>query len=92
MTDDAKPRRTRSRRGARTGASEAADAPVARTETVPTPTPAASAPERPVQETHLRQSDRRGESGATETKRSDGRPFGEGDIPAFLRRPVSLKG
>ena len=95
VTDGAKPRRTRSRRGARASASEAAetaDAPVARTETVPTPTPAASAPERPVQETHLRQSDRRGESGATETKRSDGRPFGEGDIPAFLRRPVSLKG
>ncbi|MBU1540337.1 MAG: RNA helicase, partial [Alphaproteobacteria bacterium] len=54
------------------------------------PTPATS--DRPVQETHLRQSDRRGDSAAQESQRSNGRPFGEGDIPAFLRRPVSLKG
>jgi hypothetical protein len=49
------------------------------------------APDRPVQETHLRQSDRRGDNAAPEAQRSNGRPFGEGDIPAFLRRPVSLK-
>ncbi|MBU3969230.1 MAG: DEAD/DEAH box helicase, partial [Alphaproteobacteria bacterium] len=97
--DAAKPRRTRSRRGARPAAAEAAvtaDAPAA----APSPAPVAAAadapvaasPDRPVQETHLRQSDRRGENAGAEPQRSNGRPFGEGDIPAFLRRPVPLKG
>jgi hypothetical protein len=45
-----------------------------------------------VQETHLRQSDRRGGAVEPESQRSDGRPFGESDVPAFLRRPVSIKG
>jgi hypothetical protein len=56
-----------------------------------TAAPAAPSQDRPVQETHLRQSDRRGDSGSPEPRRSNGRPFGEGDIPAFLRRPVLPK-
>jgi hypothetical protein len=47
--------------------------------------------ERPVQETHLRQSDRRGDRADAQPERSNGRPFGEGDVPAFLRRPVSTR-
>jgi superfamily II DNA/RNA helicase len=98
VPDAPKARRTRSRRGARPAAMEAAEvteavvaepAPVA----VPASTAAPAAPsqDRPVQETHLRQSDRRGDSGSPEPRRSNGRPFGEGDIPAFLRRPVLPK-
>jgi superfamily II DNA/RNA helicase len=94
---DAKPRRTRSRRGAKPAAAAAAEvaepAPTVAARAAPSdtrPTPATS--DRPVQETHLRQSDRRGDSAAPESQRSNGRPFGEGDIPAFLRRPVALKG
>lgn len=45
-----------------------------------------------MQETHLRQSDRRGDRADARPERSNGRPFGEGDVPAFLRRPVSIKG
>jgi len=92
-SDASKPRRSRSRRGARSASADVAQAAEA-----PTPAPAAlveapaPAQDRPVQETHLRQSDRRGESANSEPQRSNGRPFGEGDIPAFLRRPVSLKG
>ncbi len=90
-TQDApKPRRTRSRRGAKPAVSEAADAPApASAEAPASPVPSQ---DRPVQETHLRQSDRRGDSSDKEPQRSNGRPFGEGDVPAFLRRPVSLKG
>jgi superfamily II DNA/RNA helicase len=93
--DSPKPRRTRSRRGGRSAAAESAEAaesPVVAAMTVPAvPTPAAPSTDRPVQETHLRQSDRRGDNGASEPQRSNGRPFGEGDVPAFLRRPVSIK-
>ena len=85
-------RRSRSRRGAKTAAPEtagdtvepAAEASVAAVE--------AAAPERPPQEAHLRQSDRRGARPAAEPQRSNGRPFGESEVPAFLRRPVSIKG
>ncbi|WP_439478737.1 DEAD/DEAH box helicase [Brevundimonas sp.] len=89
-TDAPRPRRTRSRRGARPAAAEAveaAEAPVAAVAAIP----AAPSQDRPVQETHLRQSDRRGDNASPEPQRSNGRPFGEGDVPAFLRRPVSLK-
>ncbi|MDI6623976.1 MAG: hypothetical protein QME55_04535, partial [Brevundimonas sp.] len=48
--------------------------------------------DRPTQEAHLRQSDRRGARPAEETQRSNGRPFGEAEVPAFLRRAVSIKG
>ncbi|HRJ64299.1 MAG TPA: hypothetical protein PLR59_08115, partial [Brevundimonas sp.] len=78
------------RRGAKSVATEAvevAEAPAA----VVAPTPATPSQDRPVQETHLRQSDRRGDNASPEPQRSNGRPFGEGDIPAFLRRPVSIK-
>ncbi len=95
-TDDSpKPRRTRSRRGSRSAAAEpvaSAESPVAAATPVsPVPTPAAPSTDRPVQETHLRQSDRRGDTASPEPQRSNGRPFGEGDVPAFLRRPVSIK-
>jgi len=96
--DAPKPRRTRSRRGAKPTVSETPVSEASVSETsggaIPTPVaePAASSPDRPVQETHLRQSDRRGDNANLEPRMSNGRPFGEGDIPAFLRRPVSLKG
>ncbi|MBP8062400.1 MAG: DEAD/DEAH box helicase [Brevundimonas sp.] len=93
--DSPKPRRTRSRRGSRSTAAESAEGaetPVAAAApATPTPTPATPSQDRPVQETHLRQSDRRGDNANAEPQRSNGRPFGEGDIPAFLRRPVSIK-
>jgi len=50
------------------------------------------AQERPAQEAHLRQSDRRGARPAAEPQRSNGRPFGESEVPAFLRRAVPVKG
>ncbi|MDQ3126477.1 MAG: hypothetical protein M3Q74_12860, partial [Pseudomonadota bacterium] len=99
-TDAPKARRTRSRRGARPAATEAvevAEAPFARPIAAAAPAPEAPTPattpqDRPVQETHLRHSDRRGDNASPEPQRSNGRPFGEGDVPAFLRRPVSIKG
>jgi len=93
--DSPKPRRTRSRRGSRSTAPESAEGAetpvVAVPPAAPTPPPASGSQDRPVQETHLRQSDRRGDNANAEPQRSNGRPFGEGDIPAFLRRPVSIK-
>jgi superfamily II DNA/RNA helicase len=89
--DAAPSRRSRSRRSAR----PATDAAVAE---APAPAeaiaeaPAVPAPDRPVQETHLRQSDRRGGRADAEPQRPNGRPFGESEVPAFLRRPVSIKG
>ncbi|QBX37281.1 DEAD/DEAH box helicase [Brevundimonas sp. S30B] len=50
-----------------------------------------SAPARPVQAPQLRQSDRRGEQRQPEPERQNARGFGD-DIPAFLRRPVLIKG
>jgi superfamily II DNA/RNA helicase len=92
--DSPRPRRTRSRRGSKVAAAEVAgtvETPIV----LPAVAPVAAVPElpqdRPVQETHLRQSDRRGDNAGAEPQRSNGRPFGEGDIPAFLRRSVSLK-
>ena len=93
-TDASRPRRTRSRRGTKPAASEVmevAEAPAAGPVVAAATAPAAPAPDRPVQETHLRQSDRRGDNASPEPQRSNGRPFGEGDVPAFLRRPVSLR-
>ncbi|WP_426028259.1 DEAD/DEAH box helicase [Brevundimonas sp. TWP2-3-4b2] len=93
-------RRSRSRRSAKAssvpGAEVAAPAP-GPAESTPVsasaPAPAMATPsDRPVQETHLRQSDRRGDRADAQPDRSNGRPFGEGDVPAFLRRPISLKG
>jgi len=87
-------RRSRSRRGGKSAGTTAeipadsADAPVE--EPVAAAVPAAR--ERPAQETHLRQSDRRGARPAAEAARSNGRPFGEAEVPAFLRRAVSIKG
>jgi superfamily II DNA/RNA helicase len=94
MSDTPRPRRTRSRRGTKpvaAGSGEASEAPVASPVPAAARTPVAPSQDRPVQETHLRQSDRRGDNASPEPQRSNGRPFGEGDVPAFLRRPVSLK-
>ncbi len=93
-------RRSRSRRSAKAssvaGAEVAAPAagPAASTPAfAPAPVPVVAIPsDRPVQETHLRQSDRRGDRADAQPERSNGRPFGEGDVPAFLRRQVSPKG
>jgi len=93
-SDPARPRRTRSRRGSRPiaeGATESVEIRTAVPDAAVAPTRAAPSPDRPVQETHLRQSDRRGDRAGAEPKHSNGRPFGEGDIPAFLRRPASIK-
>ena len=93
-------RRSRSRRSAKP-TTAAAETPAAAPERKPAdrapaaaaaPAPAAPSSDRPVQETHLRQSDRRGDRADAQPERSNGRPFGEGDVPAFLRRPVSIKG
>jgi len=48
---------------------------------------------RPVQEPRLRQVDRRtGADAAEPAPPSTGKAFGESDVPAFLRRPATLKG
>ena len=89
-----RPRRTRSRRGSRSTSAVDVEAPVAAGPApAPVDLPAASTTPvgRPVQETHLRQSDRRGDGGTPDQQRSNGRPFGEGDVPAFLRRPVPVR-
>ena len=94
-SEPAKPRRTRSRRSSRStadGATRSVEIQTAAPVAAVAPARAAPpTPDRPVQETHLRQSDRRGDRAGAEPKHSNGRPFGEGDIPAFLRRPASIK-
>jgi len=89
-TEAAPSRRSRSRRSTRPAADAAV--PIAAAPAAIVEAPAAPAPDRPVQETHLRQSDRRGDRAEAEPQRSNGRPFGESEVPAFLRRPVSIKG
>ncbi|MDZ4111678.1 MAG: DEAD/DEAH box helicase, partial [Brevundimonas sp.] len=92
---DAPPaRRSRSRRGSRSSGEAAAESPATATPPAPAPVPVPVpvSSDRPVQETHLRQSDRRGVGADPEAPRSNGRPFGESDVPAFLRRPVSIDG
>ena len=86
--------RSRSRRASKPKPPATEIAPIAPVAASPTP-PLADEPaavvERPAQEAHLRQSDRRGDRAEPEALRSNGRPFGEGDVPAFLRRPISRK-
>ncbi|MDI1326922.1 MAG: DEAD/DEAH box helicase [Brevundimonas sp.] len=95
-------RRSRSRRSAKPASAVETQAaaperkpadrePVSTPAPAPAPVPTVQS-DRPVQETHLRQSDRRGDRADAQPERSNGRPFGEGDVPAFLRRPVSIKG
>ncbi|MGZ9018335.1 MAG: helicase-related protein, partial [Allosphingosinicella sp.] len=98
-SDSPPARRSRSRRGSRSSAEAAvvteSPAPAAAPAPAPAPEPVADpvpAPDRPVQQTHLRQSDRRGDRAEPDSQRSNGRPFGESDVPAFLRRPVPIKG
>ncbi len=83
-------RRTRSRRGGSRPAPVATDAEAPQEAATAAAEPAPQ--ERPAQQAHLRQSDRRGARPADEPQRSNGRPFGESEIPAFLRRTVSIKG
>ncbi|MCS6625116.1 DEAD/DEAH box helicase [Roseibacterium beibuensis] len=87
-------RRSRGRRGAKVAApaSETADDRVEPVAEAPIAAAASAPQERPAQEAHLRQSERRGARPAAEPQRSNGRPFGESEVPAFLRRPVSVKG
>ena len=89
-------RRSRSRRGGSRAAQAAAEVPTQTPTETPSETPvvaaSAAAAERPPQEAHLRQSDRRGTRPAAEPQRTNGRPFGEADVPAFLRRAAPVKG
>lgn len=85
--------RSRSRRGRR-GSEATEAAPVAKAvDEAPAPVPAVAtqAVERPAQKAHLRQSDRRGEQEDNGPQHSNGRPFGENEIPAFLRRTTLSK-
>ena len=86
------PERSRSRtaRPERTARAEAAPvAPVAPAAPVAPVAPSA----RPVQEPRLRQVDRRtGADAAEPTTAGTGKAFGESDVPAFLRRPVTTRG
>ena len=85
---EAPARRTRSRRGGRSSrpaADAAVEAPILAAAAEP------ASRERPAQEAHLRQSDRRGARAEAEPQRANGRPFGEAEVPAFLRRAVSTK-
>ncbi|RZJ01872.1 MAG: DEAD/DEAH box helicase [Brevundimonas sp.] len=91
-TDTPAPRRSRSRRGApRTDAPavEAAPDAVQQADPVDTaPEPVAETKTRP---TPPRQPDRQPDRVEPEPRQSNGRPFGENEIPAFLRRPVASK-
>ena len=91
---EAPARRSRSRRRSGRSASEvvAESAPEA-IETVAAEPAAEPAPRqaRPAREAQLRQSARRGARPAAETRQGDGRPFGEAEIPAFLRRAAPIK-
>jgi superfamily II DNA/RNA helicase len=90
-------RRTRSRRGARSAAEtpvEIADVAVAAPEAEPPPEP--REPREPRRERGRgrdrdRNADRREAAPAEEARAGNGRPFGEADIPAFLRRPVTIR-
>src|SRR5690606_22474770 len=84
-SDAPPPRRSRSRRST-AQAAESAAAPA-----VGEPVEAAAAPEadpRPAGEPRRGRGERRAETPAAG---GDGRPFGEAEIPAFLRRPVPIK-
>jgi len=87
--------RSRSRRG-RKGSEPTEAKPVAaptkRVEEAPAEASAPPITERPAQKAHLRQSDRRGGQDDEAPRSSNGRPFGEGEIPAFLRRTTLPKG
>jgi len=58
-----------------------------------TPVTPGTANTRPIQEPRLRQVDRRtGAEAAEPVTAGTGKAFGESDVPAFLRRPVTTKG
>ena len=84
----ARPRRSRSRRSPDRG-SEAPEAPTIAAE------PEAPAPAQPASERRpsreARRPERRPAPAADTPRTGDGRPFGEAEVPAFLRRPVPLK-
>jgi hypothetical protein len=99
--EDAAPaRRSRSRRGAKPAVETPVDAAFA-AETAPQPVEAEAAPEpreprEPRRERSRgrdrdRNADRREAAPADEPRAGNGRPFGDADVPAFLRRPVTIK-
>ena len=99
-TEAAPARRTRSRRGAK----PAVDAPVqaapvveATPEPVEVEAPAPREPREPREPRRERgrdrgrNADKREAAPAEEARAGNGRPFGEAEIPAFLRRPVTIR-
>ncbi len=105
VADEAAPaRRTRSRRGARPSVEAPADTPVeaAVVEAAPEAVEAAPEPREPREPRRERgrgrdrdrNADRREaapRTDAEEPRAGNGRPFGEAEIPAFLRRPVTIR-
>jgi len=101
--EDAAPaRRSRSRRGAKPAVDAPVEAPVTEAapdvvvaEAAPAPAPEPREPRRERGRGRDRDRDRnadRREAAPTDDARAgNGRPFGEADIPAFLRRPVTIK-
>ncbi|MBU1348286.1 MAG: DEAD/DEAH box helicase [Alphaproteobacteria bacterium] len=89
-SDEKPARRTRSRRSSKSAAAETAS-PVAPAEAVQPP--AIEETPRAAPEPQLRQADRRpgGRTDRDQPLAREGAGFG-GDVPAFLRRPVTLKG
>ncbi|RZJ30147.1 MAG: DEAD/DEAH box helicase, partial [Brevundimonas sp.] len=102
-TDAAPARRTRSRRGAKSTAGTPVEAAPVAVEAAPEPVeavePEAPAPREPRRERGRdrgRNADRREtaapKADVEDARAGNGRPFGEADIPAFLRRPVTIRG
>ena len=83
--------RSRSRRGRRSSGSDAVAAPAVEAVAAAAPAVETAPAPRPEQKASLRQSGRRGDTEQPVAK-SNGRPFGEDEIPAFLRRSAYPKG
>ena len=92
-SDEPPARRTRSRRSSKASAPAALTEPVAPVAEAPTIVEPTVEPRQPAAEPRLRQADRRpgGRAGHDPAPVREGAGFG-GDVPAFLRRPVTLKG
>ncbi|CAL1691890.1 ATP-dependent RNA helicase RhlE [Brevundimonas subvibrioides] len=92
-SDEAPARRTRSRRSSKASAPAASTEPVTPVAEAPTIVEPTAEPRQPAAEPRLRQADRRpgGRAGHDPAPVREGVGFG-GDVPAFLRRPVTLKG
>ena len=86
-------RRSRSRRSTPRDVEASVQAEAAESGAATPPTPARVAKEdgRPAREPRSRHADRRPSPGPEPSRPGDGRPFGEAEIPAFLRRPVNAR-